>query len=263
MRKRVAVWLVVLMALVALTLQDLWAGSRLFVRSNSDKITVAGATSNYGTTNQSYSFWVYPTVAPTFPGEQYQTFYLDWNGAGKVGIVITYEYNGVLWLCRVLSTNGGAQIRYFGWVPTSGTPLPLQTWNHIVITIEPGLANPVTDVKVWLNNVALTQYTNSGGNWNPEAASYGTAYLGVGGGPTEYCNMRMANFVWWSGVLLNPRQITALYRGEPASKVQVNPTRDYPLDGLQSPEPNFGAGRVSGTLTGTSRAPGPPVIPRP
>jgi hypothetical protein len=249
-----------LLLLLLLPLQA--AAARLFVRANSDNITATGTTSNYGTANQSYSFWFYPVSSPAESTEW--ILFLDWLETGKISVDLSYEWNGSAYLLRIASSSAPAtyQFRYFYATGAAGvSAIPAGVWYHMAVTIEPSLGS-ATDAKWYVDGAVRNRQSDSGGSWSPGNGFYGSAYLGANNGSSG-CDCRIADFAWWQGVLLNTAQITALSRGARPDKVQMNPTRYYPLEGWQSTEPDYGQFHLGSTsITGTSRANGPPVVPR-
>jgi hypothetical protein len=236
-------------------------GARLFVRTTNDTVTAVGSASNYGTANQSYSFWFYPTSSPAQSTEW--IIWLDWAGTGQISMVLSYEWNGTFYALRAASSSSlnNYQFRYFYATGTNGVAAIGIGWHHMVVTVEPGLGSSA-DVKWYVDGAGRNRYSDTGGSWSPGNGFYGSAYLGSNNG-TSSCDARIADFVWWQGVVLNAHEVAALARGQQPEKVHPNPKRNYGFEGLRSPELDRSAERANTiSITGTSRANGPPVIPR-
>ncbi len=122
-------------------------------------------------------------------------------------------------------------------------------WSHI------GITDSGTAQKIYIN--AGTPATSS------QAISYATittAYtIGQGFGSAESWGGRIADLALWSAVL-TAGEITSLAGGIRPYNVRKTSLYGYwPLDGLQSPEPDLSGSKFNGTLTGTAFAPGPPT----
>jgi hypothetical protein len=113
----------------------------------------------------------------------------------------------------------------------------------------------------------------SNGSVGPPALDGATTTLGLGevaenqgGSPgsivgTGYADGTFAELTYWSDAL-GASEIAALAGGvSPASVRPTKLTHYWPLWGTHSPEINLVRGASSGTLTGTSRANGPPIAP--
>lgn len=143
----------------------------------------------------------------------------------------------------------------------SGQPALLNAgkWHHMAWCGSPGA--------FFLNGTQLTPdagtFVPSIGFSSPQGFQLGAGCAGFisGVAANGNANGTFAEAAVW-GVHLQDSQIAALARGVSPWLMQPADLYNYwPLWGLQSPEPNFIAGRTAGTLTGTSQADGPPVAP--
>lgn len=74
------------------------------------------------------------------------------------------------------------------------------------------------------------------------------------------CLSTLMDFAYWN-VVLTAGEISALASGIRANRVRLdNLKMYYPIDGLTSPEPNYADSGRPGAMTGTSFAPGAPVM---
>jgi hypothetical protein len=86
-----------------------------------------------------------------------------------------------------------------------------------------------------------------------------TFWIGFATGQALQGNM--ADTALWN-VVLSATEIAALAKGIRPPQVRPAALIGYwPLDGLQSPEPDLSGNRNNGTLTGTVNAFGPPIRP--
>jgi hypothetical protein len=121
-------------------------------------------------------------------------------------------------------------------------------WYHIAIT-----TNGTTVQTSFING--LTAGTGNSG-WMP-AGSSKTFWIGFATGQALQGNM--ADTALWN-VVLSATEIAALAKGIRPSQVRPAALIGYwPLDGLQSPEPDLSGNRYNGTLTGTALVFGPPT----
>jgi hypothetical protein len=71
---------------------------------------------------------------------------------------------------------------------------------------------------------------------------------------------RIAQVAEWN-VVLTPTEIMALSNGTLPSQVRQTALAGYwPLDGIESPEPDFSGNANNGTVTGTGKAAGAPMM---
>jgi hypothetical protein len=129
------------------------------------------------------------------------------------------------------------------------TTISLNTWYHLAFTYN--------------STSGLTGYVN--GAVDGTAAASGTLaaatslVMGQGTGGTNFPG-RVADAAVWN-TTLTAGEVLSLSQGARPKDVRPGSIIGYwPLDGLVSPEPDMSGGHNSGTLTGTSLAPGPPVM---
>jgi len=83
--------------------------------------------------------------------------------------------------------------------------------------------------------------------------------FGQNGSDSELINGRIALPTLWSAAL-TVDEIAAMVRGVDPRRIRPGSIIFHaPFDGLQSPEPDYGPSRLSGTVTGATRDNGPPV----
>lgn len=253
MTKKVFLWLLFFL-LIPLELD----ASRLFVASNSDKIVILGPP--LWTAQISASMWVYPVSLPTIPSVFMGI--IDDNGTTSTTYRFVYG----------LINSAGTQQVLFGYnSSTGGTPLltcnaTLSTgqWSHLAFAFD-NTTNPDT-LFIWINGASQTT-TAPGNNGAPSGSDGGAPRIGnvrFNGVETFFFDGRIAEPALWIDVpILNQQQVTALSRGARADRVYIQPDLYYPVDGVFDPEPDYGKFHgKSVSITGTSRANGPPVVPR-
>jgi hypothetical protein len=133
-----------------------------------------------------------------------------------------------------------------------GTTTPsASTWYHLAQTVTgqgatagQGYLNGATDGAAWTVSGHAATTTFYAGNDN-----LGPPLIGS-----------LADVAIWT-VALTPTEIQGLSRGTRPSRIR--PTNLWwPLDGLQSPEPDLSGNKNNATLTGTTKASGPPYMPQ-
>jgi hypothetical protein len=260
MRKFVAVWLVALALM-----PDTWGQARLFVKANSDKIT----TGSDGTTPYaSFSLWFWLSSLPALNTQLW--FYSDGNNQGYASANVTFGY----------INDGGTYCFFFSEAATfpggqrerkNNVTLNTGQWYHLVMVVDPS-QSVTEDVKFWVDGTSIAQSANYGGALTgPNVAFYGTAGIGVQrliAGDVFHFDGRLSNLCFWAGgdnsVLLNANERGALDRRADCLRVRPEKlTSAWRINGLDSPERDLKRRTYTGTVTGTSRANGPPLIPRP
>jgi hypothetical protein len=133
------------------------------------------------------------------------------------------------------------------YVTTANNTLSLNTWTHVGITYDGASA------KAYINGAL----SNTGSI--ALAITGEPMFLGAVGSPaTSFFNGRLADCGGWN-VVLTAAEFAALANG--ARPYQIRSDIGYwPLDGLQSPEPDLSGNANNGTLTGTTLVAGPPMM---
>lgn len=247
-----------LLLLLSLILPFHSYAARLFVASNSDKIVVPGDSAII-TGSHSYSWWMKPSSIPT--SGVYQRIYSDGNGVASVGIGLSYEFPAgqAEHMCITTGPSFGNYI-----AKNFNISLSTGVWYHCAATIDPSL-DDTNEVKFYLNGTAQT-LTSSDGSWVTNSAFYGTAGIGVLRWTPDiaFFDGVLAQFIWIKGVL-TPAEITALARGADFYKIRPPESygKAYPIDGLSAIESDISPSHAHLTsISGTSKANGPPTVPR-
>lgn len=184
------------------------------------------------------SIWFYPT------GAQNSSYYVihDRNNGGTHG-------GGIF-----ASGSSPNKMAYYygsgsGHTDPGTNSYSNNTWNHVALVLSgSGLA-----VSAYLNG--SLDGTNT--SWDAQTQ---TNILGANGTNSNFAGM-LADFAFWSGVGLTSAEIVALSLGVRPHTIRPSFLQIYsPIDGLQSPEPDFSGNANNGTLTGTALGSGPPVM---
>lgn len=200
----------------------------------SDKI-VTSSVATTAITNITMAIWVYPTSTPS------GTQIVFSNGTNSNGYaLLTSHINGALSFVK----SGVGFIDFIGFTVSANV------WTHFCVTFSTG-GNAV----LFLNGVS--QDTVSAGSGTIAPAS--SVAFGSDGTDSFYPG-RLADGGIWTATL-SGGEILALGNGaRPGSIRQQNLVGWWPLDGLNSPEPDLSGKANNGTLTGTALAAGPPVM---
>jgi Concanavalin A-like lectin/glucanases superfamily len=209
---------------------------------SSDQIAISISSGLNAFHSQSLSVWVYTNTLAT-PGtiftvegastSQFSLFMYGTPNAGKLGLFLS----------------GGN-------VNLSTATLATNTWTHLV-----GVSDGSTITALYINGVLDSTGGASAGNGVTSPTIVGgigyRAYTGVSGG---FWSGNIADVCFWDGVLLSALEIAQLANGvRPSSIRPKSIVTLWPLDGLQSPEPDLSGNAYNGTLTGTAKAFGPPL----
>jgi len=126
-------------------------------------------------------------------------------------------------------------------------------WIHAAVTVDAS-GNAV----IYRNGVS--DGTNTGITWNPlgsHSAEIGADFLS---GDARFMQGYIADVAVWN-INLSALEALALARGaRPWTIRSANLKGWWPLDGLQSPEPDLSGNANNGTLTGTALVFGPPYM---
>jgi hypothetical protein len=137
-------------------------------------------------------------------------------------------------------------------------------WHHLAMVWNGGATNAAITIYVAGSQVDTT---NSG------AGSFAAIYSGalprmgigfqnsIGGTSNANINGRMADAVIYN-TNLTVAEIVALAKGARPFTVRPRSIQWYwPLDGIQSPEPDFSGNALNGVVTGAALTAGPPLMP--
>lgn len=129
------------------------------------------------------------------------------------------------------------------------------TWNHVAVTWDGTLANNSDQIRGYLNGT-LDASNNSASN----TSGARVFRIGFSDGGGAAFQGYIADVAGWN-VILSVAEIVALSKGARPHTIRPKSLTAYlPLDGLQSPEPDLSGNKLNGTVTGTAKAPGPPVM---
>jgi hypothetical protein len=138
---------------------------------------------------------------------------------------------------------------------TSGS-ISTGVWFHVAVTNKATAS--IGDLKMYKDGVSLSIDSDLG---YPAGASTGNTTIGerTYSGAEGRRNERIAQVCFWN-VSLSFGEVAALAAGCNPYFIRQRAIIGYwPLDGLQSPEPDLSGNTNNGTLTGTAYAAGPPV----
>lgn len=126
-------------------------------------------------------------------------------------------------------------------------------WYNIVFTW--GNLSAAAPFNTYVNSVL-----DFNGTANLASTTGTTALYGNDAAGAHFFGGSLADPTFWN-VVLSTAEILALSKGVRPSKIRPNNLVFWhPLDGLQSPEPDFSGNAHNGTLTGTALASGPPIM---
>jgi len=137
---------------------------------------------------------------------------------------------------------------------TQTATLATNVWTHIGISHATlgGSGNYI----LYINGVNTQSGAGAGGLFTT-----GLTYL-FGDPNVSAFNGFLADFASWTNVRLTATEFSALANGARPNTIRPAAfTGWWPLDGLQSPEPDLSGNKNNGTLTGTLPAFGPPYMP--
>jgi hypothetical protein len=123
-------------------------------------------------------------------------------------------------------------------------------------------------ILTWNNVTPLSTYyaaavSKGTSSVNPTFGTLGSLSIGNTDATTgnSACTCALAEFGMWN-VVLTAAEISALTNGaRPYTIRPVSLLAYYPLDGIQSPEPDISGNALNLTVTGATLAAGPPVMP--
>jgi hypothetical protein len=200
----------------------------------SDVITAGLATS--ATTNFSMAFWGYFNSTPS------GSVCIFANGVGPAGgggYAVVGDNTRTIYLNIAGITN------------VTGSTVPLNIWFHVAITRD------TSTFTLYINGTSINT-SSTAPNAPVTSTSMGAGTLS----PFYYFPGVVMDCAIWNSVL-NSTQVTALANGvRPGSLGASNLVGWWPLDGYASPETDLSVSGNNGTVTGTTRALGPPIVSR-
>lgn len=212
---------------------------------SSDVVT----TGNFNTPNTpiTISLWAKSSTATT----GLQAFIGTRCGAANLGPQFRFDGSGNLQFSRnnvlVIATSSGITLS------NSAFKLCAVTYDQVNCIFYYGDASGVQ---------TSTTATNLGLSTNTNGYTIGASCTNNSDvASTQWFSGPLADVAVWN-VILTTSEITALCRGARPSRVRpLSLLSWWPLDGLQSPEPDLSGNAHNGTLTGTASALGPPFMP--
>ena len=129
-------------------------------------------------------------------------------------------------------------------------------WHNVVYASD----FTTSGTSIWLDGVSQTVTLISGTLGTPETIK---TFFNIGhGNAGDWFNGRLADIGLWTGVKLTATEAAALAKGARPYQIRTGSLKGYwPLDGLQTTEPDLSGLLNNGTLTGTALAFGPPYRP--
>lgn len=169
----------------------------------------------------------------------------------------------------ILCGNSSPSLGYvFRWHGASGTTGAIELLHTFTLLIGASNTQTVT-TGVWYHAGVSYDGTNFIFYWNGVNAGSGSQaaivvsaqyFIGSSGSSSEWWNGSLADIASWN-IVLSAGEFAALAQGARPGKIRrANLNGWWPLDGLQSPEPDYSGNIFNGTLTGTALAAGPPVM---
>jgi len=213
-------------------------------------ISIGNILQSVATSAVTFSIWCYPMA---FAGTNGVNSLMGQSGNVSDCDLQIEDQSGTR-LFRFYVTDTGGEC-----IVVSTTVPAINTWYHVAASWSGTDASRMfvngTQENSNTTNVSGTRLTNSNvfvighsGYW-PQPT------------PARYFNGNLADAAIWN-VVLSALEIAALAKGRRPSQVRpLSRVGYWPLDGLQSPEPDLSGNRNNGTLTGTSLAFGPPIGP--
>lgn len=211
--------------------------ARSFTASDSISLTTFPSVFNGYTGAFTMSLWLYMVAVTT--AFRFTTYIGDPGASARGYFILPQSISGTT---RWGGTFCGAAVLDSGETLTTGT------WHHLALRYSGSNA-----WNLWRDSAQRANGTNS-----PIACNGATdvAHLGANAGVSSA--MYIADSAVWQ-VYLTDAELTALSKGIRPNKIRPNPTMYFPLDGLQSPEPDLSGNANNGILTGTTFIAGPPL----
>lgn len=202
---------------------------------SSDFITPTSATPLTVVPPLSVAVWVYPTAVSNTTSQ----------------IIMNNQANTNFWGLYLVQNTAKISLEASGSAANSSVAVSLNTWSHI--------GGSTSGTSIYLNGAKDGSAT---GTWSWSTITGGSVAIGedpVNSG-RNYTG-RLADLAVWN-VVLTDLEFAAIAKGVRPFRVRPKSLiAYYPLDGLQSPEPDLSGNASNGTLTGTAKAFGPPIAP--
>ncbi len=189
------------------------------------------------------------------------------NYTGSESFAAWIKFAGVNAIEDIFCGNNlGYAFRWHGASATTGALELLHTFTLLI-----GASNTQTvTTGVWYHTGVSYNGTNFVFYWNGVAVGSGSNattvssaqyYIGSSGSGTEFFNGTLADIASWN-VVLTAAEFAALALGARPGRIRRSSLNGWwPLDGLQSPEPDLSGNKFNGTLvTAVASNPGPPVM---
>jgi hypothetical protein len=219
------------------------ASARNF-NGTSDRIDLASAISAIAGGNaRSVSIWVFPTSIPATAQDVFS------YGTNTLDLGFRFTLSG--------TASGDMQVGFVSDnIHTTGTPILATTWQHLCIVV-PGPTT--TGTVLYYNGAAQTASAASGNTLNTGSTAPGIGYNNLVS--ANFFAGRIADLAVWN-VALTATEVRGLSQGQRPSMIRSASLKGWwPIDGLQSPEPDLSGNKNNGTVTGTTAAFGPPLAP--
>jgi hypothetical protein len=226
-------------------------GSRSF-NGTSDFIDAGDPSALHITGAITLSAWVNNTTQPSVANGALLGRFDNLNGANtSLDYVMSFTTASKLLFAMSNSTP-----TFF--LVTGATAMSTSIWYHCLATYDGS-----STIAVYVNGVSDGTAAASGTILNGAAHFYIGAIPNTGGSPNpeDFFPGTVADAAVWN-TLLSASEITALAKGARPINIRSGSLKGWwPLDGLQSPEPDLSGNKNNGTLTGTNPAFGPPIAP--
>ena len=220
--------------------------SRLFVRASNNYAQNGNAI--LSGVPISVSIWVYPVSN----ANDQELFSITDNSAGNSDAIrLECNFTSINVLQFNLRQGGGETT-----IPSGSSAPSTNTWSNVVGTID-GSKNQST----YLNGSLLGTVSTSNAPSALAVTNIGAYVSNSGANIINPFDGRIAVVGVWN-VALKAAEITSLSNGAlPTTIRSASLVAYWPMDGLQSPEPDFAGTRKNMTLSGTpALAAGPPVM---
>lgn len=220
--------------------------ARLFARASSEYITLSSLPAI--TSSVSISAWYYNNTVPGAVPTRQWILISEFAAAAILNYGVYLDSTGIN---LQYTTASGVYVTF-----TTTTTFDTGHWHHVLISSDFTTAG----TKIYLDGVS--QSFSTGGTPGTPQTTGATPLYFIGrlsaGGTQEYFDGRQADVALWTAQL-SAIEALALSAGIRPYNIRRSSLADYwPLDGLQSPEPDLSGNVLNGTLTGTARAFGPP-----